>query len=185
MSPAEVNPLPRPHPLPADPFLAERAEAERVRELYRHTDPDGPQSSMIDDIVAEAAEVAGVGMATVNLLDSERQCQVATTGFPGLQSPRSEAMCDLTLQLGAFVHVPDARTDPRFAHSAWVDGRLGEVRFYASAPLTTRRGYVIGTLCVFDVKPHQLTAQQAQQLQQLAARVVDTFTARQPAGSEQ
>ena len=176
MSPAEVNPLPRPHPLPADPSLAERDEAERVSELYRHADPDGPQSSTIDDIVAEAAEVAGVGMATLNLLDSERQCQVATTGFLGSVSPRSEAMCDLTLQLGTFVCVPDARHDPRFAQSPWVDGRLGEVRFYASAPLNTRRGYVIGTLCVFDVEPHQLTARQAQQLQHLAARVVDTLT---------
>lgn len=176
MSPAEVNPLPRPHLLPTDqPRAGDLREAERVAELYRHADPDEPQDSEIDDIVAQAAEVAGVGMATVNLLDSERQCQVATTGFPGSVSPRREAMCDLTLQLGTFVHVPDARDDPRFVLSPWVDGRLGEVRFYASAPLTTRRGYVIGTLCVFDVEPHQLTAEQVGRLQHLAARVVDTL----------
>ena len=175
MSPAEVHPLPQPRPRPTGPALAGQTEAERLAELYRHADPDGPQGSVIDDLVAEAAEVAGVGMATLNLLDSERQCQVATTGFPGSVSPRSEAMCDLTLQLGTFVCVPDARHDPRFAHSPWVDGRLGDVRFYASAPLTTQRGYVIGTLCVFDVEPHQLTDQQTWQLQQLAAGIVDTL----------
>jgi GAF domain-containing protein len=152
-------------------------EAERISELYRHADPDEPPGDEVDELVAEAAETAGAAMATLNLLDSERQCQVATSGFTGSVSPRREAMCDLTLELGTFVHVPDARNDPRFAHSPWVDGRLGEVRFYASAPLTTRRGYVIGTLCVFDVEPHELTLRQVRQLQQLAARVVEIFSA--------
>jgi GAF domain-containing protein len=156
---------------------AEMDEAERVSELYRYADPDEPQGDEVDDIVAAAAEVAGAAMATLNLLDSERQCQVATSGFTGSVSPRREAMCDLTLELGTFVHVPDARNDPRFAHSPWVDGRLGVVRFYASAPLTTQRGYVIGTLCVFDVEPRELSPQQVRQLQQLAARVVDIFSA--------
>ena len=44
-------------------------------------------------------------------------------------------MCDVTLELGVLVHVPDARADPRFAASPWVDGRRGQVRFYASAPV--------------------------------------------------
>ena len=156
-------------------------EAERVRELYELADPDGSQSVDIEEIVAQAAEVAGVPMATLNLLDAERQCQVATTGFDGAPTPRREAMCNVTLELGASVHVPDARSDPRFAHSPWVDGRLGEVRFYASAPLITRRGYVVGTLCVFDIEPHELSAGQIAQLERLAVRVVETFErARRP-----
>ena len=151
------------------------AEADRVRELYDYADPDAPQSEDIDDLVAEAAEIAGVPMATLNLLDVERQCQVSTTGFEGGASPRREAMCSVTLELGTFVYVPDAREDERFAGSAWVDGRLGEVRFYASAPLVTPGGYIIGTLCAFDVEPHELSAEQIARLQQLAGRVVATF----------
>jgi GAF domain-containing protein len=100
---------------------------------------------------------------------------VSTTGFAGAVTPRREAMCSITIELGAFVYVPDARDDPRFAHSPWVDGRLGAVRFYASAPLVTPDGYVIGTLCVFDIEPHELSEVQVAQLQQLAARVVETF----------
>ena len=157
-------------------------EAERVRELFEHADPDAPQGAEIDDLVARVAEVAGVPMATLNLLDSERQCQVATAGFEGSATPRREAMCNVTLELGEFVHVPDARQDPRFADSAWVDGRLGEVRFYASAPLTTRRGYVIGTLCAFDIEPHELSDDQVAQLQVLAARVVEVYEQGRSAG---
>jgi GAF domain-containing protein len=151
------------------------SEAERVAALYAYADPDGAQSPDIDDIVAEAAAVAGVLMATLNLIDTERQCSVSTVGFQGVPTPRREAMCNVTLELGEFVHVPDARVDPRFADSPWVDGRLGEVRFYASAPLTTREGFVIGTLCVFDVEPHELSERQITELKQLAVRVVETF----------
>ncbi len=150
-------------------------EAERLAELRRHADPDAAQGAEIEAIVAQAAEIAGVPMATLNLLDSERQCQVATCGFTGAPTPRRDAMCNVTLELGTFVHVPDARKDARFVESPWVDGRLGEVRFYASAPLTTRRDYAIGTLCVFDIEPHELSDEQIAELQRLAARVVDTF----------
>jgi GAF domain-containing protein len=151
------------------------SEAERVAALYEHADPDAVQGADIDDIVADAAAVAGVLMATLNLIDADRQCPVSTLGFEGAPVPRREAMCNVTLELGQFVHVPDARTDPRFADSPWVDGRLGEVRFYASAPLITRDGFIIGTLCVFDVEPHELSPGQIAALTKLAARVVETF----------
>jgi GAF domain-containing protein len=157
-------------------------EAERVAELHWHADPDAAQSTDVDEIVERAAVVAGVPMATLNLLDEERQCPVSTTGFVGSVSPRREAMCQVTLEVGRFVHVPDARVDPRFAQSPWVDGRLGCVRFYASAPLVTRRGYLIGTLCVFDVEPHRLSDGQIQELQRLAALVVRTFQQERLAG---
>ncbi len=151
------------------------SEAERVAELYAYADPDEAQSDEVEDLVARAAEVAAVPMATLNLLDTERQCQVATSGFAGSTSPRRDAMCNVALELGAFVHVPDASQDPRFAHSPWVDGRLGDVRFYASAPLRTPRGHVIGTLCVFDVEPHRLDGNQVVELQSIADAVVASF----------
>lgn len=150
-------------------------EAERMDELYRYADPDAPQSAAVEEIVLQAAEVAGVPMATLNLFDTERQCQVATTGFDGSATPRREAMCNISVESGAFVYVSDAREDPRFANSPWVDGRRGEVRFYASVPLITPRGYVLGTLCTFDIEPHRLSEAQITALQSLAERVVDTF----------
>ena len=150
-------------------------ERDRVAELHALADPDGPVGELIEALVDRAAEIAGVPMATLNLIDAERQCQAATTGFEGGTSSRDDAMCSVTLQLGTPVVVADARHDPRFAHSPWVDGRLAEVRFYASAPLTTSRGHIIGTLCVFDVEPHHLSPQQVAQLVALAAQVVQVF----------
>lgn len=173
MSPADLVLEPSLGPVPAS------AEEARLAALLRHADPDVPASADIEDLVAQAAAVAGVPMATLNLLDAERQCQVAARGVEAATSPRSEAMCQVTLDLGTFVHVSDAREDPRFSGSPWVDGRRGDVRFYASAPLFTRDGYVIGTLCAFDIEPHELSTDQVARLQQLAAQVVQAFEQQQ------
>ena len=153
----------------------ETDEAARLDELHRLAEPEGSHPQEIDDIVARAAEVAGVLMATVNLIDRERQFPVASAGFEGSSVPRRDAICNVTLQRGHFVHVPDARRDAELAHSPWVDGRRGEVRFYAAAPLRTSRGYAIGTLCVFDIVPHELSQGQIDELERLAAEVVAAF----------
>lgn len=156
-------------------------EAERVADLYAHADPDAVQPPDVEDLVVRAAEVAGVPMATLNLIDADRQCQAATAGFAGAPSPRREAMCRVTLESGTVEHVPDARADPRFADNPWVDGRRGQVRFYASVPLRTRRGHVIGTLCAFDIEPHRLSPDQLLALEQLAVEVVATYERAQTA----
>lgn len=150
-------------------------EAERVADLHALIDPDLPQSEQVEELVVRAAEIAGVPMATLNLLDSERQCQAVTSGFTGMTTARGDAMCNVTLELGAVVVVADASLDPRFRGSPWVDGRLGGVRFYASAPLTTARGHVVGTLCVFDIEPHHLSPRQVAELLVLADQVVATL----------
>ena len=149
-----------------------------MAELHELADPDAAQGRQVDDLVAEAAEVAGVPMATLNLIDADRQCAASTSGFEGAVTARSEAMCSVVLDLGTAVHVPDASRDPRFAGSPWVDGRRGEVRFYFSAPLVTRRGLIIATLCVFDIVPHELSQGQISRLQGLARRVVEVYEAR-------
>ncbi len=150
-------------------------EAERLADLHELADPDGRQSEQVEQFVLRAAEIAGVPMATLNLIDSHRQCQPATAGFEGRATSRGDAMCSVTLELGTMIVVADARDDPRFVDSPWVDGRLGGVRFYASAPLTTRRGHVIGTLCAFDIEPHHLTPRQVAELMTLAEQVVETL----------
>ncbi len=127
----------------------------------------------LQDVLREASAVAGAPMATLNLVDADTQHQAVTAGFPGARSPRSESMCARSMQIGGFVHVPDASLDPRFSSSPWVDGRRADVRFYAAAPLVTEQGVVLGTLCVFDVVPHHLDEQQVQRLRLLAQQATE------------
>ena len=122
-----------------------------------------------------AAQVSGVPFATVNLLDTEHQHQVATVGFDGAVSPREDSMCRVVVETGQPVMVEDASRDPRWADNPWTNGQLAQVRFYASHPLTTPDGVTIGTLCVFDNETRRVTPEAARGLAQLADRVVDVL----------
>ena len=76
------------------------------------------------------------------------------------------------------VVVPDASLDARFRENPFVTGILGTVRFYASAPLTTPGGVIIGRLCVFDSQPRELDEAQEDALVAIAERVVDVLELR-------
>jgi signal transduction histidine kinase len=82
-------------------------------------------------------------------------------------------MCNLVLHAGHPVVVADASQDERFRDNPFVTGEIGKVRFYATHQLRTPHGVVIGTLCVFDEQPRDLSSDQQHALAALADRVVD------------
>lgn len=155
-----------------------RAELERLEALDVLGLLDAPADDELEAVVRVAAAVAGVPHATLNLIDADRQCQLTAVGFERGDSPRTESMCALHFRDGAVVHVPDARLDPRFARSAWVDGRLGRVRLYASVPLVTADGHALGSLCVFDTTPGHLSADQLARLADLGGVLMALFERR-------
>jgi PAS domain S-box-containing protein len=67
--------------------------------------------------------------------------------------------------------VPDALADERFRGNPLVTDRP-KVRFYAGAPLITQEGHALGTLCVLDHVPRDLTPDQKQALKALGRLVV-------------
>lgn len=124
------------------------------------------------------ATVAGVPTATVNLIDERFQHRVAAFGTDPTPCLRDEAMCETTLAGGEDVVLGDAGADPRFAGSPWVDGRLGRIRLYCSVVLRSPDGHALGTLCVFDERPHDLTPDQVRGVRLLAGQVVDALELR-------
>ncbi|WP_433383841.1 GAF domain-containing protein [Actinoplanes sp. CA-142083] len=128
-----------------------------------------------------AAAIAEVPTAAINLIDLSRQSPLATVGFDGADSPRDESMCAIQFRTGRFVHVADCFADPIYASNPWVTGERGDVRFYASAPLITPEGYVLGTLCVFDAVARSLRPDQASRLLDLADVIVALFERRRHA----
>ena len=147
-------------------------EAGRLAALRRYDLPDLPPEPELEAVLRVAAIVCGVGTASLNLLDSALQCQYVTAGFEGGLSPRSDSMCDITVTTATGQHVPDTLEDTRFATNPYVDGRYAAVRFYASSPLVTPDGYVLGSLCVMDFVPGSLTDSQRGALQDLAGQVM-------------
>lgn len=153
-------------------------DTRRESELGRYGVLSDSTDQDIQSLVDLVAQVCEVPTAAINIISCDHQHQIATTGFdPGVCS-RADSMCAAVLEEGDAVVVSDARVDPRFADNAFVNGTIGRVRFYASAPLVTPDGMTLGRLCVFDDVPRTLTSAQQDALMTLAAQVMDVLELR-------
>jgi PAS domain S-box-containing protein len=149
--------------LPADE--EERLEALRELEIL-DTDPE----SEFDDLALIASQICGTPLSAISLIDRNRQWFKSAVGFQAKETPRDVAFCaHAILQRDLFI-VPDALDDPRFSTNPLV--KLDpKIRFYAGAPLRTSDGHAIGTLCVIDRTPRQLTEKQESALRALSRQV--------------
>jgi len=136
-------------PLPEN----ERERLEALRALHVL---DTPPEQEFDDLVAIAAEVCAAPISTVTVIDADRQWHKAHIGPVRVQEPREVSFCAHTILGDDLVEIRDAAADPRFADNPLV---LGEprIRFYAGVPLRSREGHAVGTLCVLDREPRELT----------------------------
>jgi GAF domain-containing protein len=88
------------------------------------------------------------------------------------ETKRDISFCSHALTLpNETLIVPDATLDPRFSDNPLVTGEP-KIRFYAGAPLVTDDGFVLGTLCVIDHVPKELSAAQIKALAVLRNQVM-------------
>ncbi len=153
---------------PPDP---KQDELQRLRALKRYGILDTPPEPDYDDIVHLAAELCGVPIALVSLVDEHRQWFKANVGLPGVtETERDIAFCHHAIQNEDVFVVEDASAHKGFADNPLVRGHPF-IRFYAGAPLRTDDGYHIGTLCIIDRNPRELTPSQHSALLRLKRQV--------------
>lgn len=164
--------LAAPHGHPLD-------EASRQHALDRYRILDSLPEAAYQDIVQVAATVCGTPIALVSLLDRERQWFKARLGLDAAQTSRNVAVCDFAIRHpDQLLEVPDLSQDPRFADFPAVTGDSG-ARFYAGMPLVTPEGAPIGTVCVVDHEPRELSPEQREALQALGRTTMRLLQARQ------
>jgi diguanylate cyclase (GGDEF)-like protein/PAS domain S-box-containing protein len=147
-----------------------RNEPERLNWLRQSGVLDTPAEEAFDDITRLAAQVCGVPIAAVSLVDAERQWFKSITGIAVTETPRDLAFCAHTILQPETMIVPDTTQDDRFRDNPFVTGNP-DIRFYAGAPLVTSDGFALGSLCVLDTAPRLLTEQQRAVLEVLARQV--------------
>ena len=120
-----------------------------------------------DALTLAAAALTGCPIALVSLVDGERNWFKSHRGFDITQAPRKWSFCTAAIHSPRLMEVRDAQADPRFAQNPLVSGAPG-IRFYAGQPLTVD-GIRIGTLCVIDTRPRELSAASQDALRGLGA----------------
>lgn len=142
-------------------------EYARVAALRELDILDTPGDAGFDNLTRLAAGVFDVPIALVSLVDENRQWFKSSYGLCVAETARDLSFCTHVVQSGQILIIPDALEDPRFAHNPLVTGEPG-IRFYAGAPIHSVSGFVLGTLCLLDTQPRQLSARQADYLADMA-----------------
>lgn len=145
--------------------------------VRRYAVLDTPSDGTFDRITALAARLFHVPIAVVSIVDTDRIWFKSRHGLEVSEIGRDPGLCaSAILQDGPYV-VEDAAVDPRTLTNPLVAGEMG-LRFYAAAPLTTSDGHNLGTVCVLDTKPREVTDEERQTLHDLAAVVIDELELR-------
>jgi len=142
----------------------ENARLEALRSCHLL---DTKTESAYDDLTRLASYLCGTPIATITLIDAERQWFKSIQGLAIVETPREHSFCAHAILQFDLMVVPDATLDKRFADNPLVTGEP-HIRFYAGTPLITSEGLAIGALCVIDRIPRQLTLGQEEALLMLA-----------------
>ncbi|MDQ3269231.1 MAG: GAF domain-containing protein [Pseudomonadota bacterium] len=142
-------------------------EVQRIAALRDLLGRDGVDEKSLGGFTRIARSLAGVPVAAVSLVDSEKQLFRGCAGDWLRETPREVAFCAHALLESEYLYVPDARQDPRFANNLIVTDAPG-IRFYAGFPLVLGDGLALGTLCLIDFHPRVLAPDQIASLRDLA-----------------
>ncbi len=146
-------------------------ETDRLAELQRFKILDTAREEQFDDLTYLAKQICNTPVSLISLVDKDRQWIKSCFGLDAQQTPREQAFCAYTILSSEPFVVTDSINDPRVNDNPLVL-YPPKIRFYVGFPLTTQRGYSLGSLCVIDFVPRSLTTEQMEALRVLTKQVV-------------
>lgn len=152
-------------------------EDERLEALRSYGILDTATEPAFDDITRIASYICDAPIALVSLVDQDRQWFKSEIGLGVREMPIDRSICAHALIEHSFMEIPDTTLDPRAERNPLVTGEP-YVRFYAGALLRTPDGLALGTVCVLDTRPRQLTPRQRDVLAALARQVMSQMELR-------
>jgi signal transduction histidine kinase len=144
----------------------------RLQDLYAYDILDSEAEREFDDLLEVAAQIYGCPIAAITFIDKDRQFFKAHKGLDETlrETPRDISFCAHTILQNEVLLVKDAAQDVRFCENPLVTGGLF-VRFYAGAPIVSRGGYKLGSICVIDRQPRELKEEETKMLAILSQQV--------------
>lgn len=151
---------------------AQATERQRLDVLHSYRILDTPPDGTYDKFTQLAARMFCVPIALVTVVDEDRIWFKSRYGLTGIQEiPRDPGLCSSAICTDDVYLVESARSDIRTLSNPLVASSFG-LQFYAAAPLVTYAGFRLGTFCIIDRKPRQMSEAEMQLLQTLAELVM-------------
>ena len=152
-------------------------ESDRQTALERYNILDTLPEQEYDDLTQLAASICGTPIASISLVDRDRQWFKSRVGLETLETPRDISFCGHVVANDEMLQVNNALEDERFADNPLVVNDP-KIRFYVGVPLKTSDNFILGSLCVIDSKARELTSVQIQQLESLSRLVISQLELR-------
>ncbi len=152
-----------PAPIPPD----ETARLDELRRLRALEASD----ERLEHYTKRLAKAFDVPIALFNLIDEDSQHFGGQVGLPedlaqAGSSPRDTSICGHVVAENDIMVIEDVLKDPRFAGNPFLLEH--GIRFYAGAPLRSRNGHAIGSLCVIDASPRAVSEEERELLRRTA-----------------
>lgn len=154
--------------MPPAPFPPN--EPARLCALHECGILDTKPDPEFDALTRLACRLCDMPIAYVSLVDDDRQWFKSKVGSTTTETPRDWAICAYAILSDEPLIIPDTTKDARTADSPLVTGDAG-VRFYAGIPLRTHDGLTLGSFCVTDTRPRELSQEQLDLLTTLGTQV--------------
>jgi len=163
------------------PAPTPRNEEERLVELNGLNLLDTPTEADFDRVTERLTKLFKVPTALVTLIDKDRQWFKSQAGLPAdlaeaRSTSRDVSLCGHVIAKDEILIVRDLARDPRFANNPFV--KENRLRFYAGVPLRGPNGFPIGSLCILDTKPREITSQEQELLKMIAADLMERIKRR-------
>jgi diguanylate cyclase (GGDEF)-like protein/PAS domain S-box-containing protein len=146
------------------------AEAANLRAIWTRDLLDSQPELECKELVQLAACICGTPLGLVTLLDERHQWYRASDHLKMGETPREVAFCAHAIRQPGLFLVKDALLDARFENNPLVTSDPA-IRFFAGVGLFTAEEEPIGTLCVVDMSPRILGAEQVNALEVLGRQV--------------
>lgn len=141
-------------------------EVARIEALKALNILDTQSEESFDRITRLAHHMFNVPVALISLVDEDRQWFKSCFGVDARQTPRDISFCGHTILDDKPLIINDTLNDPRFADNPLVT-QVPNIRFYAGYPIQLPCGVRIGTVCIIDTKPRNLSKKDIQALRDL------------------
>jgi two-component sensor histidine kinase len=150
-------------------------QAARMAAIRQYDLGGNVHAGRLDGLVEMAAQVTGCPIALVSIVHDDGQEFEARTGTELRGTDLGRSICSHAILQDGVFEIGDTREDPRTAANPLVTDPNDPLLFYAGAPIVTRDGVALGTVCVLDRRPRRLGDGERRSLAILADQAMRTL----------